>query len=74
MAYGTAVRSVQMTRGNRQGNNAFLEDAEHQKDLVADVDQQAARWLAARIFGVESFKAFEKLCGGSTINLGYDYK
>jgi hypothetical protein len=26
-AYGTAIRSVQMTRGNRQGNNAFLQDA-----------------------------------------------
>ena len=23
MAYGTAIRAVQMTRGNRQGNNAF---------------------------------------------------
>jgi hypothetical protein len=55
-----------MTRGNRQGNNAFLEDSEHLKDLVADVDQQAARWLAARIFGVESFKVFEKLCSGGS--------
>lgn len=75
MAYGTAVRSVQMTRGNRQGNNAFLEDTEHQKDLVVDVDQQAARWLAAGIFGVESFKVFEKLCGGGQrASVGYDYK
>ena len=24
MAYGCHVRSVQMTRGNRQGNNAFI--------------------------------------------------
>ena len=24
MAYGSYVRSVQMTRGNRQGNNSFL--------------------------------------------------
>lgn len=23
-AYGTAIRSVQMTRGNRQGNQAFI--------------------------------------------------
>ena len=23
-AYGTAIRSVQLTRGNRQGNQAFL--------------------------------------------------
>ena len=29
MAYGTAVRSVAMTRGNRQGNNAFLQDSEN---------------------------------------------
>lgn len=28
MAYGTAVRAVAMTRGNRQGNNAFLQDPE----------------------------------------------
>jgi hypothetical protein len=27
LAYGTRVAQVQMTRGNRQGNNAFLEDA-----------------------------------------------
>ncbi len=25
MAYGARVRRVQMTRGNRQGNNAFLD-------------------------------------------------
>jgi len=24
-AYGTRIRSVEMTRGNRQGNNAFLD-------------------------------------------------
>lgn len=24
MAYGTAIRQVGMTRGSRQGNNAFL--------------------------------------------------
>jgi hypothetical protein len=24
-AYGTAVRAVQMTRGNRQGNQAFIQ-------------------------------------------------
>lgn len=30
MAYGSRVRKVQMTRGNRQGNNAFLEYEDNQ--------------------------------------------
>ena len=31
MAYGTRVRRVQLTRGNRQGNNAFLEDSNNNR-------------------------------------------
>ena len=30
MAFGVKVRKVQMMRGNRQGNNAFLEDPAHE--------------------------------------------
>ena len=64
-----------MTRGNRQGNNAFLEYADHDKDLVADVDGKAGGWVAAGIFGVECFKVFEKLCGGSQrATQAFDYK
>ena len=29
MAFGFKIRKVQMMRGNRQGNNAFLEDSVH---------------------------------------------
>ena len=30
MAFGVKVKKVQMMRGNRQGNNAFLEDPKHE--------------------------------------------
>ena len=30
MAFGIKVKKVQMMRGNRQGNNAFLEDSKHE--------------------------------------------
>jgi len=33
MAYGAYVRSVEMTRGSRQGNNAFLENEDNDKNL-----------------------------------------
>ncbi len=32
MAYGAWIWSVQMTRGNRQGNNAFLSQASQHRD------------------------------------------
>ena len=38
MAYGTHVRRVEMTRGNRQGNNAFLQYTDNwQKNPAAQV-------------------------------------
>jgi len=30
MAFGVKVRKVNMMRGNRQGNNAFIEDSKHE--------------------------------------------
>jgi hypothetical protein len=33
MAYGAYIRSVEMTRGSRQGNNAFIENDNSQKNL-----------------------------------------
>ena len=30
MAFGYKVKKVNMSRGNRQGNNAFLEDPKHE--------------------------------------------
>ena len=30
MAFGFKIRKVQMMRGNRQGNNAFIEDSTHE--------------------------------------------
>jgi hypothetical protein len=41
MAYGTKVRRVEMTRGNRQGNNAFLQyEDNYTKDPVNYVTNQ----------------------------------
>ncbi len=64
MAYGTKVAQVQMTRGNRQGNNAFLEDA-------VNYEKNPANLLASQAFiikmiyqkgvTVETFKQMIKL-------------
>ena len=40
MAYGTAVRAVQMTRGNRQGNNAFLQYSDNNRDPINSINWQ----------------------------------
>ena len=37
MAYGAHVRSVEMTRGNRQGNNAFLHYPDNTKAVVQEL-------------------------------------
>lgn len=48
MAYGTRVRRVQLTRGNRQGNNAFLEDSNNNRmDPITYVGNQ---WFIKRMF------------------------
>jgi hypothetical protein len=36
MAFGFKVRKVNMMRGNRQGNNAFLEDSIHEYQTPSD--------------------------------------
>lgn len=45
MAYGTRVRRVEMTRGNRQGNNAFLqyEDNNHKSPVNYVTDESFIR-------------------------------
>jgi len=45
MAYGARVRRVEMTRGNRQGNNAFLqyEDNYHRNPQHQITDQSFIR-------------------------------
>jgi len=36
MAFGFKVRKVNMMRGNRQGNNAFMEDPKHEHQTPID--------------------------------------
>ena len=62
MAYGTHVRAVQMTRGNRQGNNAFLHYHDKQKNPILNISD--AGYLKRRLISVDMFKTLEKLCGG----------
>jgi hypothetical protein len=42
MAYGARVRKVEMTRGNRQGNNAFLQysDNDHKNPVNYVTDEE----------------------------------
>lgn len=54
-----------MTRGNRQGNNAFLQYQDRQKDPAAEV----ASWaeiLPARKMSISTFKAIDRLVGGDS--------
>ena len=63
MAYGTAVRSVAMTRGNRQGNNAFLQD-QFMPGIYTHMfnyPELLQRLMLANALTVEFFKALEKL-------------
>ena len=65
MAYGTAVRSVAMTRGNRQGNNAFLQDSENNMiythALNLGYSQLLEKLNAMNCLTVDLIKDFEKL-------------
>ena len=66
MAYGTHVRAVQMTRGNRQGNNAFLQYPDNSKAMIAALadHNNKTKFLKRRLISVDMFKTLEKLCGG----------
>jgi hypothetical protein len=46
-AYGTAVRAVQMTRGNRQGNQAFVQTTSSDSDPVSQfiADEGLKRYI-----------------------------
>jgi len=74
MAFGFKARKVNMMRGNRQGNNAFLEDLnnEHKTPCEYLVKSVACRWEAfgkgtvskdtlltiQKCLGADSFKEF----------------
>jgi hypothetical protein len=65
MAYGAHVRSVQMTRGNRQGNNAFLDYHDNQSIVDLDFHFLNARALRRRLITPTIFKQLCKVLGGS---------
>ena len=68
MAYGAHVRGVEMTRGNRQGNNAFLHYSDNVKAVIAELTCCGApiiRLVKQRLISVDMFKTLEKLCGES---------
>lgn len=61
MAYGAHVRSVEMTRGNRQGNNAFLTGQVNQQYFLNNYRYTFPEsWLTEGIFGVPEAQMFEK--------------
>ena len=64
MAYGTRVRKVEMTRGNRQGNNAFLqyEDNHNRNPVNFTTDERFIRnILYSKTVDYETFKQVYKL-------------
>jgi hypothetical protein len=64
MAYGARVRRVQMTRGNRQGNNTFLEYPDNnQKNPVYYITDEyfIKRMLYTESVEYETFKQIYKL-------------
>jgi hypothetical protein len=64
MAYGTRVRRVEMTRGNRQGNNAFLQyEDNYQKNPVHYVNDEnfMRRMLYSDSLDYETVKQIYKL-------------
>lgn len=64
MAYGARVRKVQMTRGNRQGNNAFLQyEDNHTRNPVHYITDEdfLARMLACEDVDPEMYRQVFKL-------------
>jgi hypothetical protein len=64
MAYGRRVRKVEMTRGNRQGNNAFLEyednDNRNPVDFITD-ENFIRNILYSKTVDYETLKQIYKL-------------
>ena len=73
MAYGAHVRAVEMTRGNRQGNNAFLDYADNSLNFLQDLSYGGASeaWLRDGLLAVREFQMLEKLM---TTSAGVDLK
>ena len=56
MAFGVKVRKVNMMRGNRQGNNAFLEDPVQDKQTPSDVLLSDDLYSLQRAFQTDTVK------------------
>lgn len=67
MAFGVKVRKVNMMRGNRQGNNAFLEDPlhEHQTpiDYLLNNEYCLEKAFTADTVKLETLQVIEKCLG-----------
>ena len=59
-AYGTRIRQVEMTRGNRQGNNAFA-DVNFNASQVPSIQFGKNMTRILRNLSIDFFKAY-KLC------------
>ena len=55
MAFGCKVKKVQMMRGNRQGNNAFLEDPKHEYQTPTEYLLQN-NWCLTKVFSTDCVK------------------
>ena len=73
MAYGAHVRAVEMTRGNRQGNNAFLDYHDNQWNFLHELSYGSLpeAWLRDGLLAVREFQMLEKLM---TTSAGVDLK
>lgn len=74
MAYGAHVRAVEMTRGNRQGNNAFLDYHDNSAlNFLQEMSYGGASeaWLRDGLLAVKEFQMLEKLM---TTSAGVDLK
>jgi hypothetical protein len=68
MAFGYKVRKVNMMRGNRQGNNAFLEDPEHPHQTALNYLMSSGNGTLEEAFGqdtveVGTLKVIQKAMG-----------
>lgn len=74
MAYGAHVRAVEMTRGNRQGNNAFLDYRDNNSlNFLQKLSYggTSEAWLRDGLLAVREFQMLEKLM---TTGAGVDLK
>ena len=70
-AYGTHIRKVEVSRGNREGNNAFLHEF-HVSGDVPDIFKSKTKWQVYRKITVNFFKAFTLTSLGKNSDLQPD--